>query len=713
VSARERKPPPGASRRARRAPAPSARAAAAQAGTPGRGGGAPAARAAALRARLEQASYEYHVLDQPTISDPEYDRLLRELGELEAAHPELVTPESPTQRIGAAPAARFAPVAHDAPMLSLANAFDEEELRAFDQRVKKLLGRDDVAYVCELKIDGLAIDLTYEDGVFVRGATRGDGFTGEDVTANLRTIRAIPLVLRERLPGRVHVRGEVYLPTASFEATNRERIERGEPPYANPRNAGAGAVRQLDPAATARRNLSMWAYTAIGIAAGSQQALLVRLRELGLRTNPHSRLVPDIDRALAYLGEWRERRHGIDHDTDGVVVKVDSFADQERLGSVARSPRWAIAYKFPAEQATTTLEDIVVQVGRTGALTPVAVLAPVLVGGTTVRRATLHNEDEIRRLDARKGDRVVIQRAGEVIPEVVRVVAEARAKGKRYPRFHMPARCPACDGAVARPEGEVVHRCTNPACPAKHAERLAHFVGRGAMDVEGAGPAVLWQLRERGLVNDPADLYAVTALDLASLDRYAEKSAANLHERIQGAKERPLGRILFALGIRHVGETTADDLARWLAGPLGPSADLRAVVDALGGATVEDLTAIEGVGPVVAESIHAFFRLPEERRLLEKLVAAGVRPVMPAWRRPSAGPFAGKTLVFTGTLERRTREEAEALARSLGARTSGSVSAKTDLLVAGPGAGSKLERARSLGVRVVGEDEFEAMLPAK
>src|SRR2546427_2221877 len=397
-------------------------------------------RVAELRGKIEKANYEYHVLDEPTISDEAYDALMRELQSLEEAHPELVTPESPTQRVGAAPAARFAPVQHAAPMLSLANAFDEEELRAFDQRVRKLLARDDVGYVCELKIDGLAISLTYVDGKFIQGATRGDGLVGEDVTANLRTIRSIPLTFRTSAKGRIDVRGEVYLPTASFEATNKERAERGEALFANPRNAAAGAVRQLDPKATASRNLAMWAYSAAGLEVRSQRELLERLQAFGVRVNPHWRRASTMEEILAFIEEWKEKRHSLDYGTDGVVVKVDKIADQERLGYVARSPRWAVAFKFPAEQATTTIEDILVYVGRMGTLTPVAALAPVLIGGTTVKRATLHNLDEVRRLDVRKGDRVVIQRAGDVIPEVVRVETGAREQGNDYPVFDMPAR---------------------------------------------------------------------------------------------------------------------------------------------------------------------------------------------------------------------------------------------------------------------------------
>jgi DNA ligase (NAD+) len=670
----------------------------------------PQKRVAELREKIEKANYEYHVLDRPTISDEAYDALMRELQGLEEAHPELVTPESPTQRVGATPSARFAPVQHAAPMLSLSNAFDLEELRAFDQRVRRLLGRDDVGYVCELKIDGLAVNLTYVDGRFVQGATRGDGLVGEDVSANLRAIRSVPLTLREPVKGRLDVRGEVYLPTASFAATNKERAERGEPLFANPRNAAAGAVRQLDPKATAKRNLAMWAYSAAGFEVESQHELLERLRALGIRVNAHQRIATSLDDVAAFIAEWTEKRHELDYGTDGVVVKVDRIADQDRLGYVARSPRWAIAFKFPAEQATTTVEDILVYVGRMGTLTPVAALAPVLVGGTTVRRATLHNLDEIRRLDVRKGDRVVIQRAGDVIPEVVRVETDAREKGKEYPEFDMPARCPVCEGPVIHPEGEVAYYCGNPACPAKGGQRIGHFVSRGGMDIEGVGWALVSQLMDRGLVSDPADLFFVTKEQLLDLDRFAERSATNIYERIQAARERPLTRVLLALGIRHVGESTADDLAHWLSTRLPRSADLGAVFDSLRAASIEELQSIEGIGAVVAESIHEYFARPEERVFLDKLVRAKIRPIIPEPRKAAAGPFSGKTVVFTGTLERRSREAAEAAVRSLGGKVAGSVSAKTDIVVAGPGAGSKLEKAKTLGVKVVDEATFDDML---
>jgi len=663
-------------------------------------------RAAELRTAIEKANYQYHVLDAPTIGDEQYDALMRELIELEAKHPELVTPDSPTQRVGAPPSERFRPVRHVAPMLSLGNAFNEEEIRAFDQRVKKLLGRTgEIDYVCELKIDGLAVNLTYVDGRFTEAATRGDGTAGEDITPNVRTIKAVPLALREKVPGRIDVRGEVYLPVKAFEATNRERAERGEPVFANPRNAAAGAVRQVDPRKTAERDLSIYVYSAAGLEVPTQHDLLERLRDLGFRVNPKWRRATGATAVIAYAAERLAERDDLGYGVDGVVVKVDRVADQERLGYVARTPRWAIAYKFPAEQATTTVEDIKAYVGRTGVLTPVAWLAPVRVGGTTVRRATLHNLDEVRRLDVRAGDRVLVQRAGDVIPEVVAVVAGGRKKRARG--WDMPARCPECGGEVEHKEGEVAYRCANPACPAKQGQRLGHFVG--AMDIEGAGSAFLTQVQEKGLVSDPADLFDLTMDQLTALDRYAERSATNIHERIQAAREQPLARILVALGVPNTGWTTSEVLAEWLAGELGPKATLAQVFDRLRSAAPDELQAIPGIGPVVASRISEWFADPAEQAFLDKL-AVRVRPVMPERRAAEAGPFAGKTVVFTGTLERRSREAAEELVRSLGGKTSGSVSRKTDLVVAGPGAGTKLEKANALGVKVIDEDEFDRLV---
>ena len=454
----------------------------------------------------------------------------------------------------------------------------------------------------------------------------------------------------------------------------------------------------------------MWSYSAAGLDVKSQHELLERLRELGVRTNPHWKPAKDVDEVLAFIAAWRDKRHDLDYGTDGVVVKVDRIEDQERLGFVSRSPKWAIAFKFPAEQATTTVEDIKVYVGRTGVFTPVAWLAPVIVGGTTVRRATLHNLDEVRRLDVRVGDRVVIQRAGDVIPEVVRVEHEARSKDQTYPEFAMPERCPECEGAVEHAEGEVAYRCANPECPAKTGQRIGHFVGRGGFDIEGMGWSLITQLQERGIVTNPADVFFITKEQLLELDRFAEKSATNIYDRIQKARRRPLGRMLNALGMPHVGETTADDLAHWLAERLPKDATFADVLGILRQATADELQAIDGVGEVVARGISEYFARPEEQRFLERLAEAELRPVPPAPRTVASGPFAGKTVVFTGTLERRSREEAEALVRSLGGKTTSSVSAKTDLLVAGPNAGSKLAKAHQLGVKVVDEATFDAML---
>ncbi|TMD58228.1 MAG: NAD-dependent DNA ligase LigA [Chloroflexi bacterium] len=663
-----------------------------------------------LRRALNEHDYRYYVLDEPTISDPEYDKLRRQLEELEAEHPDLITPDSPTQRVGAPPSTRFAPVRHRAPMLSLSNAFSEEELRAFDQRVRKAVAGD-VAYNCELKIDGLAVNLAYEDGVFVSGATRGDGFTGEDVTTNLRTLRSIPMRLREPVPGRIDVRGEVYFPRAAFARLNEERQRQGEALYANPRNTAAGSVRQLDPKMTASRGLAMWCYSAADVPATTQHQLLERLSQLGLRVNlATTQLCHTVDEVLAYLETWREKRKDLEYETDGVVVKVDRVDQQERLGFVSRSPRWALAYKFPAEQAMTKIEDVKFYVGRMGTLTPVAWLTPVFVSGTTVQRATLHNMDEIARLGVRIGDSVVIRRAGDVIPEVVSVVQDARTGGER--EVTAPERCPVCNTTTEHGVGEVAYRCPNPNCPAQRAESLLHFVSRGAMDIEGAGPALIEQLRERGLANNPADIFKLKREDLEQLERFAEKSAQNLYERIQAAKRRPLERILYALGIRHVGGTTAYDLARWLGDRLERKGTLADVWRVFRESTADDLTAVEGIGPVVARSLHAYFHDPAQQSFLDTLASpeVGIELEYPAPRPQSGTPFAGKTIVFTGTLQRRSREDAEALVVQLGGKTSGSVSRRTDMVVAGESAGSKLTKARDLGVRIIDEDEFDRLL---
>ena len=682
-----------------------------------------AARVDELRAAIDDANYRYHVLDDPTIEDAEYDRLLRELTELEAAHPDLASPDSPTQRVGAVPSSLFAEVRHETPMLSLGNAFGHDELREFDARVRKGLGLADedagVAYVCELKIDGLAISLRYDGRSFVRGATRGDGTTGEDVTPNLRTVRAIPLRLRSDPPGeRLEVRGEVYMPRGAFAALNEQLEREGKPLYANARNTAAGTVRQKDPAVTGGRRLSVWCYQVVGVPGlATHSESMGLLRSLGFPVNPNSRRVEGIEDVIGYVEEWADARKELDYETDGIVIKVDSVEQQQRLGFVARAPRWATAYKFPAQQVTTKLEGIEVQVGRIGTLTPVARLTPVFVGGTTVRSATLHNIDEIRRKDLRVGDTIVLQRAGDVIPEVVSAVVDAR-DGTEI-EWEMPARCPVCNTPAVRDEGEVAWRCPNPWCPAQRIGALLHFTGRGGMDIEGAGYAVINQLAERGLLAEPADLFKLSVETLEGLDRYARKSAENLFAAIQAARRRPLARILNALGIRHVGEQTAIDLAAWLARELSrgeeedETAWTRRVADRLRDASAEELTAVFGIGAVVAESIAAYFAGEHTRGTLHALIEAGVvaeAPLAGASVGEVEGPLAGKTLVVTGTLPGFSREAAEEAIRAAGGHAAGSVSAKTDYLVAGEKAGSKLAKAEQLGVPVLDEEGFRRVL---
>ena len=681
----------------------------------------PAARVGELREIIERALRQYHELDAPELSDAEYDRLFRELEDLEAAHPELRTDDSPTLRVGSAPSSPLGDVEHRRPMLSLANAFSEEELRAFDARVRRGLGiRPEDAgpeYVAELKIDGLAVSLRYERGRLVQGATRGDGRTGEDVTANLCTIAAIPQRLPERAT--LEARGEVYMPKEEFARINAEREELGLPLYANPRNSGAGSLRQIDPAVTASRRLSAWFYILIeegdgGL--GSQTEALARLTGLGFPVEPNHASGLDIDGVLAFADSWREPRHQLPYETDGVVVKVDRYDLQERLGMVSRAPRWAAALKYPPEQVETVVEDIVPYVGRTGTLTPVAYLRPVKVAGSTVSRATLHNLDEVRRKDVRIGDRVVVHKAGDVIPEVVRPIAEARDGSER--EFDMPKRCPVCDSPVVRDAGEVRHRCSNPFCPAQVIQGLSHFVGRGGMDIEGAGFAVLEQLLARGLVKGPADLYRLTLADLVTLDRFATKSAANLMASIDRSRRRPLSRILAALGIRHVGEQTAIDLAEWIAATWPPAdgeteGDWTARIAAeLAAAPPERFEHVPGIGAVVGGSLGRFFADPATGSLLPELASVGLVAIPPPTRPVGAwaGPLAGKTVVVTGTLEGFDRKAAEEAVRAAGGKAGGSVSRKTDYLVAGEGAGTKLARAQELGVAVLDEEAFRSLL---
>ena len=672
-----------------------------------------------LRREIEYHNRRYYVLDAPEISDAEYDALFRRLQELEAGHPALRSDDSPTQRVGAPPAERFGSARHTLPMLSLANAMAEEEVVEFDQRVRRGLGIEaPVAYVVEPKLDGVAVELVYEKGRLVVGSTRGDGTTGEDVTANLRTIRSVPLTLApERgappVPARLEVRAEVILSKAGFQRLNAERAERGEPLFANPRNAAAGSLRQLDSRITARRPLDIFCHSAGTVLAHGEREhagtghhgaapfsthwqFLATLTRWGLKVNPLNRRAADVGVALARYRELAAARDDLPYEIDGVVLKVDDLAQQERLGQVSRSPRWAVAYKFKARQATTTVLNIVPSVGRLGTVTPIAELEPVQVGGVTVRNASLHNMDEVTRKDVRVGDTILLERAGDVIPYVVRVLPERR-KG-RPRKFHMPATCPVtgCGGRVVREEGEVAYRCINAACPAQLKSRIHHFASRGALDIDGLGEKLVDQLVETGAVHDFADLYGLRAADLAALERMAEKSAGNIVTGIERSKRPALDRLLYALGIRHVGE----HLARVLAERFH---DVRTLMDA----SEEDLLEVHGIGPEVAASVHHFFAEPRNRNLIERLLAAGVAPQAPP--RPS-GRLAGKTFVLTGGLESLTRGEAERRIVVAGGRVSSSVGKQTDYVVAGAAPGSKLAKAKKLGTAVLDEAGFLALL---
>lgn len=659
-------------------------------------------RVARLRDEINEHIYRYYVLDAPTISDAVYDQLVRELADLEARYPELITADSPTQRVGAPPFSAFATVRHRVPMLSLANAFGDDELEAWDRRVRQGLGNARVRYVCELKIDGAAVSLTYRDGVFTTGATRGDGTEGEDVTPNLRTIKSLPLRLRVgRPPPFLEVRGEVYLSRKAFEAVNAERDARAEPRFANPRNAAAGSLRQLDPQITARRPLDIFVYglgAVDGLVVRSHWETLEWLREAGFRTNPHTARCDSLDDVKAYVREWTERRAMLDYETDGVVVKVDDVAQQAELGATAQAPRWALAYKFPAEQAITRLTDITINVGRTGALTPAAVLEPVRVSGVTVTSATLHNEDEIRRKDVRIGDWVIVQRAGEVIPEVVAPLVERRSGNERI--FHMPDRCPVCGTPVERPADEAVVRCPNLSCPAQVHERLIHFASRDALNIDGLGAKMIGQLLEKGLVRDPADIYQLKKDQLLTLERMGDKRAQNLIDAIERSKDTTLARLLYGLGIRHVGAHIAEIIAARF-----PT--VRALMDA----SFEEVRDVPGIGPTIAESVVNFFRQAPNRRLVERLLDAGVRPA-PAAARHAGGRLAGAQVVFTGTLSRWTRGQAERLVRDAGGVPTDNVTRKTTYVVAGEAAGSKVDRARKLGVKVLSEDDFADLVGA-
>jgi DNA ligase (NAD+) len=664
-----------------------------------------ARRAAELRRQIEHHNYRYYVLDDPEVSDARYDALLRELRDLEVAHPELATADSPTQRVGGIASREFAEVVHAVPMLSLDNAFDDEDVIAFDRRVRERLDVEQVEYSAEPKIDGLAISLRYERGRLVQAATRGDGSKGEDVTANVRAIRSVPLrLLADEAPEVLEVRGEVFMTRRSFEQLNVRQAEKGEKTFANPRNAAAGGLRQLDPTITASRSLDVFFY-GIGATEGWTQPrrhseVIAALRALGLRTCPEIDVVSDVAGCLEYYARIGRKRDALAYDIDGVVYKVDRLDWQRDLGFVARAPRWAIAHKFPAQEETTTVRDVEFQVGRTGALTPVARLEPVFVGGVTVSNVTLHNMDELERKDVRIGDTVVVRRAGDVIPEVVRVVPELRPPDAR--RVELPARCPVCGSHVTRNEGEAVARCTGGlVCQAQRREALRHFASRRAMDVEGLGDKLVEQLVEAGRVTTAADLFTLGAAELEELERMGPKSAANLVAALERSKETTLARFLFALGIRDVGEATALALAQHFG-----------ALDPLLAASVEDVQQVRDVGPVVAAHVRDFFDEPRNRAVIEQLRQSGVRWVegRPAARGTADGPLSGETVVITGTLGSMTRDEAREAARAAGATVTDSVSKKTTLLVAGTEAGSKLRKAQELGIRVADEAEFLALI---
>ena len=650
-----------------------------------------------LREQINYHNYRYYVLDSPEISDQEYDRLMKRLDELEGAWPDLVTADSPTQKVGAPPREGFGTVRHTIPMLSLQNAFEKEEVLEFDKRVKRLLGKDRIEYVAEPKFDGLAVEIIYRGGVFSQGSTRGDGYTGEDVTENLKTVRSLPLRLIKTEgspPSLIEVRGEVYMAKKDFARLNRRREEEGEPTFANPRNAAAGSLRQLDPSITAQRKLDFYAYgigTTTGKTFGRHWDLLQALKSWGLRVSPLIQVVPSIEAAIEFHDHVLETRKQLPYEIDGVVLKVNSLAEQAGLGEVSRSPRWAIAYKFEPEQATTVIREIIVQVGRTGALTPVAVMEPVQVGGVEVERATLHNQDEIDRKDVRVGDTVVVQRAGDVIPEIVSVVKEKRT-GKEK-RFKIPDQCPVCGSAVYKDPEEAVARCTNGSCPAQIKETIGHFASRGALDIEGLGYKLIEQLVDRKMVKTVADLYKLKKSDFLSLERLADKSSENLVSAIEKSKRTTLARLIYALGIRHVGEHVAQVLA-----------DHFGSIDAIEKTSLDELTSVPEIGPIVGESIFNYFKQETNSKVVNDLLASGVSYERPSERR--GGKLAGKVFLFTGTLEKLKREEAKRLVEDAGGRVASGISKKVDYLIVGEDPGSKLAEARELGVQIVDEAAF-------
>lgn len=648
-----------------------------------------------LKDQIQEANYQYYGLDQPQLTDAEYDALMKELLALEKVHPEWKTPDSPSQRVGGYIAKEFPKVRHAEPLLSLDNAFNAGDLREFDRRVRMIAPQAE--YVVELKIDGLTVALTYEDGVLVRGATRGGGEIGEEITANVKTISAIPLRLRSLL-ARFDVRGEGYMPKDSFARLNQEREEEGQSTFANPRNAAAGSLRQLDSKITAQRELSYFAYQVLmpeRMNLASQTEILAFLKAQGFLVNPEYKLFATIEDVIQYCEDMAEKRHQFSYDIDGLVIKVNNLAQQRELGFTAKSPRWAIAYKFPAEQVETVVQSIEVRVGRTGVLTPTANLTPVFVAGSTVSRATLHNIDNIRDKDIRIGDHVLLQKAGDVIPEVVRSLPEKRSGEEKI--FEMPERCPECQSPVIREEGEAAHRCTSISCPAQQREQIIHFVSRDAMNIDRLGPAVIYQLLETKLINDASDLYSLNFEDLVKLERMGNKSAENLLQAIEASKERGLATLIFALGIRHVGEKAGKILAQ----------QFRNMV-ALKEAQLEDLQSIPDIGPTMAQSILQFFQQESTERFLQKLREAGVKMTAEESSHPQI--FAGKSIVVTGSLEKWDRQEIESLIEAHGGKAASSVSKKTAFVVAGEKAGSKLAKAKELGIPVLSEEEFEKML---
>lgn len=654
-------------------------------------------RVAQLHALLNQYNYEYHVLDTPSVSDAEYDQLLNELIAIEAEYPELKSGDSPTERVGGNVLDMFQKVEHRTPMLSLGNAFNTQDLQDFDRRIRQIVG-DDFSYVCELKIDGLAVSLHYEDGVFVQGATRGDGTIGEEITANLKTIRSIPLRVKE--PVSLEVRGEAFMPKKSFEALNKAKMENEEEPFANPRNAAAGSLRQLDPKIAASRNLDVFIY---GLANSGETSVISHsggldwLDALGFKTNKERKKCANIEEVIQFVDGWVEKRPNLPYEIDGIVIKVDSLQQQAVLGTTAKSPRWAIAYKFPAEEVVTTLKDIILSVGRTGVVTPTAILEPVRVAGTTVQRASLHNEDLIREKDLKLGDRVVIKKAGDIIPEVVNVLADRRT-GEEV-EFQMPTHCPECESELVRLDGEVALRCINPKCPAQIREGLIHFVSRNAMNIDGLGEKVISQLFAESLIQDVADLYKLTYEQLISLERMGEKSVRNLLSAIEASKENSLEKLLFGLGIRHVGAKAAKTLAQKFG-----------TMEGLAVANRDELTAINEIGEKMADSVVTFFEMEEAKELIAELTASGVnmdyKGPKPIAAEESNSIFAGKTIVLTGKLEQLARNDAKEKIEALGGNVAGSVSKKTHLVIAGADAGSKLTKAQDLGIEVWDEERM-------